>query len=56
MGALVCQDCVTGEEFRIGTGFSDAQRENPPKINSTVTYAYQELTDSKKPRFPVFLR
>jgi len=51
MGALVCRDLITGEEFRIGTGFTDA-----PAIGSKVTYTYQELTLGNKPRFPVFLR
>ena len=45
-----------GIEFKIGGGFSDAQRRKPPKIGSRVTYKYQGLTGSGKPRFPIFLR
>ena len=43
-------------EFKIGSGFTDEQRESPPKIGETVTFKYQELTRAGKPRFPVFLR
>ncbi len=45
-----------GNEFSIGTGFSDAERENPPAIGSVVTYRYQELTDGGIPRFPSYVR
>ena len=55
MGALVVRDS-DGIEFKIGSGFSDADRRRPPKIGSTVTYKYQEKTESGKPRFPIFMR
>lgn len=42
--------------FSIGTGFSDAERESPPAVGSTVTYRYQELTNDGLPRFPSFVR
>lgn len=45
-----------GVLFRLGTGFSDAQREHPPPIGSTVTYTYRDVTPSGKPRFASFLR
>ena len=45
-----------GREFRLGTGFSDAQRRNPPPIGSVVTYRYRELTGKGLPRFASFLR
>lgn len=54
MGALLVND--DGREFRLGTGFTDAQRENPPPISCLVTYRYQGLTAKGLPRFPVFLR
>lgn len=44
------------KEFEIGSGFSDQQRKNPPKIGSKVTFSHQGLTDAGKPRFPIFLR
>jgi DNA ligase-1 len=56
MGALVCRDCKTGVEFKVGTGFTDAQRNNPPTIGCIITYRFQELTDGGKPRFPAFVR
>ncbi len=45
-----------GRQFSIGTGFSDAQRRNPPAIGTLVTYRYRELTRKGIPRFPYFLR
>lgn len=55
LGALECR-LANGEEFKIGSGFSDAQRSNPPKIGTQVTFKYTELTKYGKPRFPIFLR
>ena len=45
-----------GVEFSVGTGFTDAERKIPPKIESTITYRYQELTNAGVPRFPSFVR
>lgn len=45
-----------GREFMLGTGFSDAQRQRPPAIGTTVTYRYRDLTASGLPRFASFLR
>jgi DNA ligase-1 len=45
-----------GKRFSIGTGFTDAQRGNPPPIGSLVTYRYRELTRNGIPRFPLYLR
>ena len=53
--ALICVN-RNGVEFGIGTGFSDAQRDHPPKLGSRVTYKYQELTRDGVPRFPVYQR
>ena len=55
LGALVVQ-LADGTQFNVGTGFSDAQRENPPPTGSTVTFRYQELSDRGVPRFPSFVR
>lgn len=54
LGALMCR-FENGVEFKIGTGFSDAQRENPPAIGSLVTVRYQELSKDGVPRFPAFV-
>ena len=45
-----------GTIFKIGSGLSDEQRTNPPKIGSIITYKFQNLTINGKPRFPIFLR
>ena len=55
LGALVVQ-LSDGTEFSVGTGFSDAQREDPPPVGSTITFRYQELSDGGVPRFPSFIR
>ena len=55
LGALVVE-LPHGERFCVGTGLTDAQRNSPPAIGSTITFRYQELTDGGIPRFPSFLR
>lgn len=45
-----------GKRFQLGTGLSDEQRMSPPKIGSTVTYRYRDLTPQGLPRFANFLR
>jgi len=54
VGALIC--LKDGVKFKIGSGLSNRDRTNPPKIGSIITFKYKELTKNKKPRFPVFLR
>ena len=55
MGALQIKT-EDGHTVKIGTGFTDEQRANPPAIGSTITYSYQGITPSGKPRFAAFLR
>lgn len=45
-----------GREFSLGSGFTDAQRRDPPPVGSWVTYRYNGLTRSGLPRFARFLR
>jgi DNA ligase-1 len=45
-----------GRQFRIGTGFSDAQRKSPPAIGATITYKYYGFTSTGLPRFASFMR
>jgi DNA ligase-1 len=54
-GALLVES-PEGQRFSLGSGLSDNQRENPPKIGSLVSYKYNGLTRSGKPRFPRFWR
>ena len=42
--------------FNLGGGFSDIQREEPPKIGNIVTFKYYDLTKNNKPKFASFLR
>jgi DNA ligase-1 len=45
-----------GTEFQIGTGFSDAQRAQPPRIGAVITYTHRGVTAGEVPRFASFLR
>lgn len=56
IGAIKVKHCDSGVIFKIGSGFSDAQRKDPPKIGSKVTFKYQGLTVAKIPRFPIYMR
>ncbi len=42
--------------FKIGSGFSDAERKKPPAIGSIITYKYFGLTSKGTPRFASFIR
>ncbi len=55
MGALEVVS-TDGRRFRVGSGFSDAERENPPPIGSVITYRFNGLTANGLPRFPRYLR
>jgi DNA ligase-1 len=55
LGALEVR-APDGRQFLIGSGFSDAQRRDPPAVGSVVTYRYRELTPTGLPRFASFLR
>lgn len=55
LGALEVQ-AANGQRFKLGTGLSDAQRQQPPALGSTVTYRYRSVTPAGKPRFASFLR
>lgn len=55
MGALLVET-TDGRRFKIGTGFSDAVRADPPPIGTIVTYKYFGTTNKNIPRFASFLR
>ena len=56
MGALLVET-RDGQRFRLGSGFSDAQRAAPPPVGSWVTYRYRGLhAGSGLPRFATFVR
>lgn len=54
LGAITCEN--QRGQFRIGSGFKQKDRENPPPIGSTITYKYRGLTATGKPRFATFWR
>jgi DNA ligase-1 len=55
MGALLVENSDK-IRFKIGSGFSDAQRKNPPGIGSVITYKYFGKGKNNVPRFASFLR
>jgi len=55
LGALRVRN-QQGIEFSIGTGFTDAERANPPPVGSIITYKYHGYTNNGVPRFASFLR
>ena len=55
LGALIVER-ADGLRFRLGSGFTDAQRADPPARGSYVTYRFNGLTGNGVPRFARFLR
>ncbi len=55
LGALLVET-ADNIRFRLGTGFTNLQRKNPPPVGSLVTYKYQGKTINGVPRFASFLR
>ena len=60
LGALLVEMPTVGgqlaQRFKLGSGLSDAQRQNPPVIGAMVTYRFRGLNDSGIPRFASFVR
>lgn len=60
LGALLVEmpalEGRSAQRFKLGTGFSDAQRKNPVAIGTQVTYRFRGLNDSGIPRFASFMR
>ncbi len=55
LGALLVET-EDGRQFRLGTGFSDRQRQQPPAVGALVTYRYRGETGQRLPRFASFVR
>ncbi len=55
MGSLTCST-REGRLFGVGSGFSDAERANPPPLHSVITVKFFETTKHGVPRFPTFVR
>lgn len=60
LGALLVElpaaEGNASRRFKLGSGFSDAERQRPPPVGSWVTFRYRGLNDSGIPRFASFLR
>ncbi|QOG49252.1 DNA ligase [Neisseria gonorrhoeae] len=54
LGAVGCKN--RHGEFRIGSGFKDKDRDNPPKIGTLITYRYRGFTRKGTPKFATFVR
>jgi DNA ligase-1 len=48
---LLCKT-KDGAMVKIGSGFSDNQRKNPPAIGTSVTFKYYGLTKKGKFKYP----
>jgi DNA ligase 1 len=55
LGALLVE-MPSGQRFKLGAGFSDAERMDPPPVGSWVTYRYRGTHDGGLPRFASFVR
>ncbi|MBP9641656.1 MAG: DNA ligase, partial [Acidovorax sp.] len=54
LGALLVET-PSGQRFRLGAGFSDADRERPPPVGSWVTYRFRGTHNGGLPRFASFV-
>lgn len=55
LGAMLVE-MPNGKQFKIGSGFTDNERSNPPDIGETITYQFRGKTKNGIPRFATFLR
>lgn len=55
LGSILVED-KTGLQFRIGSGFTNKERINPPAIGSTISFKFYGKTNNGIPRFASFLR
>ncbi|PLY06904.1 MAG: DNA ligase [Desulfuromonas sp.] len=55
LGSLLVE-LADGTRFKLGSGLSDAERDNPPPIGSIITYKYYGYYQSGIPKFPSYLR
>ena len=60
LGALLVEMPATDGKpalrFKLGTGLSDTQWQNPPAVGAQVTYRFRGLNDGGVPRFASFMR
>ncbi|WP_250325041.1 DNA ligase [Campylobacter lari] len=58
MGSLLCEAVIEDKKvsFKIGSGFKESDRLNPPPVGAIITFKYNGLTKNGKPKFASFLR
>ncbi|HEC1774110.1 TPA: DNA ligase [Campylobacter lari] len=58
MGSLLCEAVIESKKvsFKIGSGFKESDRLNPPPVGVIITFKYNGLTKNGKPKFASFLR
>jgi DNA ligase-1 len=45
-----------GTQFKLGSGFNDAERQSPPPVGAVVTFKFYGTYQSGIPKFPSFMR
>jgi len=55
LGAMLVE-MPNGKQFKIGSGFTDTERQSPPAIGQIITYQYRGKTKNGIPRFATYLR
>ena len=55
LGSLLVE-LKSGKQFKLGSGFSDEERNNPPPIGAVITFKFYGKYPSGIPKFPSFLR
>lgn len=55
MGSLLVELPRNKLRFKIGSGFSDAVRKNPPPVGKVITFKYYGFYNSGIPKFPSYL-
>ncbi len=55
MGSILVE-LPDGTRFKIGTGFTDKERDNPPLTGAIITFKYYGFYKSGIPKFPSFLK
>jgi DNA ligase-1 len=55
MGSILVE-MKNGIRFKIGTGFTDEERNNPPPVGTIIRFKYYGITKSGVPKFASFLR
>lgn len=53
-GALLCE--YKGKMFKVGSGLTDDDRKNPPKMGAMISFGYSEITKNGVPHLPIFKR